>query len=225
MNQAGFISGEISETVYKNLSKYAGNIIKLPPFGLLPPPVASHADMLMYRLRDSLLIHRRYYEAHADLFSGISVTLTNEVISDRYPHDILLNALNLNGTVYGKIDSVSEHIRADAVKTIEVRQGYARCSACIVTDNAVITADRSIAAGVIDTDVLLIRAGHISLNGYGYGFIGGASVTIGSKLLFFGDVTRHPDYTGIVRFAKTHDTEIISLSDEILYDYGSMVII
>jgi len=224
MNQAGFISGEISETVYKNLSKYADNIIKLPPFGLLPPPVASHADMLMYRLRDSLLIHRRYYEAHADLFSGISVTLTNEVISDRYPHDILLNALNLNGTVYGKSDYISELIKSDAVKTVDIRQGYARCSVCKVSDRAVITADRGIAERV-SADVLLIRAGHISLNGYGYGFIGGASVTIGGKLLFFGDVTRHPDYTGIVRFAKTHDTEIISLSDEILYDYGSMVII
>ena len=219
-----YISNQISKKIYNNLLKYADEIILLPPFDKLPPPVSSHADMIMYKLRDSLLIHKDYYNENATLFHGISVTLTDEVISDVYPHDILLNALNLNGTVYGKTDSVSEYIKSDAAKIINIKQGYARCSACIVSDHAIITADRSIAAAVTDTDVLLIREGHINLDGYGYGFIGGASVKIGGKLLFFGDITRHPDHNAVGRFCEMQGVEIISLSDEILYDYGSMVI-
>ena len=218
-----YISNKISRKIYDNLKKYVDDIILLPDFERLPKPVASHADMLMYKLRDSLLVHKEYYDKNSDLFSGVKVTLTDEFIADKYPNDILLNALNLDGNVYCKADYVSRYIRADADNIVDLNQGYARCSACIVTDTAIITADRNIADNV--KDVLLIQEGNIKLDGYNYGFIGGASVRIDGKILFFGDISGHPDYKEIMEFCGRHDTEVISLSDEMLYDYGSMVII
>jgi hypothetical protein len=219
-----YISNKITRKIYDNLKNYVDEIILLPDFDLLPTPVASHADMLMYKLRDSLLAHNRYYYENPDLFNGVKITLTNEYISNTYPNDILLNALNLGGTVYCKADCISKYIRADADKIVNLKQGYARCSTCIVSNNAVITADRNI-ADIVSADVLLIKEGHIKLDGYNYGFIGGASVKVGDNILFFGDISVHPDYEKITEFCGKYGMKAVSLSDEMLYDYGSMVII
>ena len=220
-----YISDKISEEIFSNLTKYAEDIILLPDFDQLPVPVASHADMLMYKLNESLLVHKEYYDKNHDLFEDVKVTLTDEFISNAYPNDILLNALNLRGTVYCKADYVSRYIRADAVNIVNLKQGYARCSVCNVCETAIITADRNIANSVKDIDVLLIKEGGIKLDGYNYGFIGGASAKIDRKILFFGDISEHPGYKKITEFCGKYDTEVISLSDEMLYDYGSMVII
>jgi len=68
-----------------------------------------------------------------------------------------------------------EAARRMGLELIPVKQGYAKCSLCIVSENAVITADEGLAytlcrAGL---DVLKIIPGCIRLPGYGYGFIGG----------------------------------------------------
>ena len=57
---------------------------------------------------------------------------------------------------------------------IHVKQGYTRCSLLPVDDQSFITSDTGIAKTLADydTDVLLIRPGHILLPGFDYGFIG-----------------------------------------------------
>jgi hypothetical protein len=93
-----------------------------------------------------------------------------------------------------------------------------------VSENAVITADKGLAGKIDNADVLLIREGYIALDGYNYGFIGGASFNFGGKLFFFGDISKHADYRQIIAFCERHDTAVISLSDDLLYDYGSIII-
>ncbi|MCL2517326.1 MAG: hypothetical protein FWF15_02065 [Oscillospiraceae bacterium] len=215
-----FISCEISDKIKNNLSKNF-EIRFLPHFELLPEPVSAHADMLIYKLPcGKLLVHEEYYNLNENLFAGFDVIITNEPIGAKYPHDILLNALNLNGVVYGKNNYTSKHIKVD----VNLNQGYARCSTCIVNDNAVIASDLNIAR-TLNAEVLLIRPGNINLRGYGYGFIGGASCNFEDKVYFFGDIKKHPDYEIINNFLKKHKTFPVSLSDEELYDYGSMIII
>lgn len=225
MNRRGYVSEQISDKIYTALSDYFDDIVKLPKFFRLPEPVSSHADMLLYKLNGSILMHEKYYDMNHKLFSDVNVTLTDEYISDKYPHDILLNALNLRDIVYGKKDFISRYIKAETEHIVDLRQGYARCSVCVVTESAVITSDHNIARNLTDTDVLFIRSGHIGLYGYDYGFIGGASVTIDDNVLFFGDITAHPDYESILKFCEKHNVQVVSLSDEMLYDYGAMVII
>lgn len=225
MNRIGYVSEQISDKIYAVLSHYVDRIVKIPKFSRLSEPVSSHSDMLLYKLNNSILTHEQYYKMNNKLFSDIDLTLTDEYISDKYPHDILLNVLNLRGVVYGKKDFISRYIKAETEHIVDLRQGYARCSVCVVTESAVITSDRNIAKSLIDTDVLLIKSGHIGLCGYDYGFIGGASVTIDNKILFFGDITTHPDYESILKFCDKHNVQAVSLSDEMLYDYGAMVII
>ena len=73
-------------------------------------------------------------------------------------------------------------------------------------------------------DVLLLQKNCVNLEGYKYGFIGGASGKIApDKIAFMGDISLHPEYDRIKRFLYKRDIEPISLSDEPLTDFGSLL--
>ena len=132
----------------------------------------------------------------------------------------------MSQTLYGRTDKLSSLLTDYASEKIFVKQGYTRCSVCKINDNAIITADKSIAdeALVRGADVLLISAGNILLNGYDYGFIGGASVTYRNKIFFFGNIEKHPDYLKMCDFAEKYSVKLISLSNLPLCDIGGGVI-
>lgn len=207
------------------------SLIKLKPFSMLESAVASHADMLLCPLGDTLALHGLYYAENKDLFDKfdkfkIKTVQANESVGKKYPSDILLNGLFLSQTLYGRIDKLSCLLTEYAKEKIFVSQGYTRCSVCKINENAIITADKSIAeaASAHGVDVLLITPGHILLDGYDYGFIGGASLTYRDNVFLFGNVEKHPDYVKMRDFAEKYSVKLISLSDLPLSDIGGGVI-
>ncbi len=202
-------------------------VVPLPAFDCLPAPVAKHADTLLYPMTRGLLVPAAYYERNHALFADLLVVTTDEPITDTYPGDVLLNALDTSAGILCREPSTSRFIRQSGKPILHTAQGYARCAACRVSDSALITADPSIAAvaRAHGLAVLEITPGGISLLGYSYGFIGGASVRIGDEMLFFGDVTAHPDYARIEYFLHKYAVYPVSLSDGILTDYGGAVLI
>ena len=129
-----------------------------------------------------------------------------------YPSDISLNALPLT-TPRGRFllcrsDMLAPELRRASEESgrevVDVRQGYTHCSVCTVADGRIITADRGIArrAEELGAEVLLISSGGIKLPPYDTGFIGGASVRVGSCLIFFGEPKKHPDGERILGFCR-----------------------
>ena len=109
---------------------------------------------------------------------------------------------------------------------ISSRQGYSRCSVCVVNDNAIITADEGIcrSAEARGVDVLKIRPGYIDLPGFDYGFIGGASFKISdTKLAFTGRLDRHPDAERIIEFVSLHNVDIVYITDKPAFDIGGVI--
>ena len=163
----------------------------------------------------------------------------------RYPFDISLNALPLD-TERGhfllcRSDVLSPEVRRAAEsagrEVVNVRQGYTHCSVCTVADGRLITADRGIAeiAEGLGASVLLISPGGIDLEPYNTGFIGGASVRMGSRIIFFGELKKHPDGDRILGFCREAAEdgapmcgiplcEIVHAMGR-LRDYGSAVVI
>ena len=72
-----------------------------------------------------------------------------------------------------------------------------------------------------------ITPGEILLNGYGYGFIGGASAVLEREraVLFFGNVYKHPDGEKIVRFCEGKGYRVYYDKDTPLTDCGGVKII
>ena len=107
---------------------------------------------------------------------------------------------------------------------VDCRQGYAKCSVCVVDEGAIITADRGVetAARKAGLDVLLIEPGYIFLDGFTFGFIGGSSFKISrSKLAFTGTLDAHPNKEDIIHFLKVHEVEPVYLTERLIFDIGS----
>ena len=109
---------------------------------------------------------------------------------------------------------------------VSSRQGYSRCSVCVVNDNAIITADEGIcrSAKAHGIDVLKIRPGYIDLPGFDHGFIGGASFKISdTKLAFTGRLDSHPDAEQMIGFASLHNVDIVYITDKPAFDIGGAI--
>lgn len=183
--------------------------------------------MLVYEENGRLLTYREYLPQFEKAADGlVRAEAIPETAGNQYPRDVALNALKLGNTVFALETAVSSTIRNGTKHFVPVKQGYTRCSCAAIRDDAVITADMGLASALEKNEiaVLRIRPGYIRLEGYDTGFIGGAGGRISEKeYVFFGDVTKHPDYKEMKAFADAHGVRLIPLSDEPLTDYGGLI--
>ena len=220
-----------------NLKNMGAEPFLMPPSPFLQKGVASHPDMLVFIGFGKLFCHEKYYADNKCIIDAIisasrlELTLSNEEISENYPCDVKFNAVLVGNTLVCNKKTVSTLVLREAernnYKIINIPQGYTKCSTCVVSDNAIITADRPIfeACTAHGISALLITEGHVSLPGYDYGFIGGASGGYGDNVYFCGDITKHPDQKAIIEFCKRHGKSVISLSEQKLFDVGTILFI
>ena len=164
------------------INKHGYNIIPAKKYTVFNKPEQQHADMEVLKIKNRMF------------------TIENcmKTAGEKYPENVRLNCLYLNGCLYGKLSAadttVLDYCQNNGIKTVNVNQGYARCSTLIVAQNAAITADKSIEKALKSNgaEALLISEGNIRLEGFDHGFIGGASFTDENTVYFFGNVK--PDF-------------------------------
>ncbi len=220
-----------------SLGRLGYETIPMPPADYMQSGVASHTDMLIFIGFGKLFCHEKYYVANRELINriasllGVELALSDELIGADYPRDVLFNACLLGKRLICNKSTVSKLILDAAeglgYEIINVNQGYTKCSVAVVSENAVITADKSIknVCRAFGLDVLTVCEGHISLPPYDYGFIGGASGFDNDKVYFCGSLDRHPDGERIKKFCEKHGKVAISLCDGELQDVGTLFFI
>lgn len=220
-----YLSQDADKRIFEALASEGIQVHPLAPFGALAHPTHTHADMLLLSVGGIIFKHADYFCA------GESFLNVGEHIGEKYPEDVLLNIAVVGTHVFCNTKyasrTVLEYIDANGFEVHHVAQGYAHCSTCIVSENAIITADEGIAKAAISVgiDVLLIEAGHISLPPYGYGFIGGASGTCGESVYFCGSLKYHPDGDRIGQFIEKNGKRTVELLDAPLCDVGGILFI
>lgn len=212
------------------LRKRGIEIIEVPAHPNLLPPVAGHADMQLHDLGGGKAVIASGAPELKKQLLRYGFAVEEEPLLERYPGDIALNCFALNGYIFCNerhtSQTVLEHYRLKGARTVPVRQGYAKCSACIVDGNSIITADPSIgkAAEARGIRVLMISAEHILLPGYGTGFIGGCCGLLDRGLLAFsGKISAHPDYCKIRDFCEERGVTLLELTDSPLLDIGGIL--
>ena len=220
----------------KSLNDEGFRVLRIPPSSHLSSPTDAHTDMLIFALDNTVFCHESYacdakkeleYLAH----EGLDIKTVGGMYAPSYPHDILLNIAKVGKTLLiGKKShsgEICEYAKANGYSVLTVNQGYAKCSTCIVSDNAIITADESIASTAENAgiSVLLISKGDVLLPPYEYGFIGGASGSYGDTVYFVGDIDTHPYADKIKAFCFAHKKQVISLCNGALTDIGSILFI
>ena len=101
-----------------------------------------------------------------------------------------------------------------------------KCSICVVDENSIITADSKIAqsAAAHGIDALLVDKRLSALDGFDYGFIGGASFKIGkNKLAFTGNINNVTERERIESFLNKRGIEAVYLTSNGLFDIGSAI--
>lgn len=196
----------------------------------LDPRVSEHADMLAHHLGGDGWIACESAANALRSVENLRIFPANVRFSATYPDDVALNILRLGGCAYGRFDAACsillEHLSRRGVEQVSVKQGYAKCSACVVSRGAAITSDSGLATAMRSRgiDVLEIAAGGVRLDGYDSGFIGGASGLIApDKLAFTGRLESLDDNARIREFLAKHHVRPIELTDGEMFDIGSIL--
>lgn len=188
-------------------------------------PVSSHPDIYMCSMGPG-----------KPVFFGCP-----EKIGHRYPENIIYNAACTGRFFIHNIKYTDPELLdlAGGLEIIDVPQGYTKCNTLIVDEKSIITSDVGIYNSCYskpatvtsdynvnknpELDVLLIEPGHILLQGFNYGFIGGAAGRIGDTIIFNGDITQHPDHEKIAAFIEGRDLKIKYFTEYPLEDIGSII--
>ena len=225
-----FVMSDKYPCFVREIEKHGYTVISSDTVDIFPIPEQKHADMQILPINSDIFILNEC-TALAEKLPKERLLFCNKKAGNKYPEDILLNFLYLNNTLYGKLSAIDKNLldycKENNIRTVNINQGYARCSTLVLNKKAVITSDLSIEKALKKdgVEVLLISSGSIVLDGYDYGFIGGASGKIEENTIaFFGNVTSHPDYKKIENFCDNHNLSINVICPYMsLTDIGGMV--
>jgi len=161
---------------------------------------------------------------------GTKTVFPQVEMGKKYPNDSQYNICVMGNDYFcsPKVsqNSIVDYLTNNRHNRIAVKQGYCRCSICVVDYRSIITADRGIYLKAIENgiDCLLIAPGYIALDGYDYGFIGGCSFKISDRIICFtGTLDEHPDKQNILNYLSSKNVEPILLTDLPVFDIGSAV--
>ncbi|MBE6614288.1 MAG: hypothetical protein E7631_03185 [Ruminococcaceae bacterium] len=214
------------------LKRLCAEVVLLPPDPLLSAPVASHADMLLFSIGDTLVVHRSYYSlASCEIdtilcCTGFHLVLTDCPRGSGYPLDVALNALLCGRYLFGRLDVLAPEIpplaKENGITPVHIRQGYAGCSG-LTAGNVILTADPSLtkAALTCGINVIPVPDKNILLPGYDHGFFGGCGGVCGDEILLCG--TPNPaEYAAPIHSLALLGKSILPLSDAPLLDCGGI---
>ena len=195
--------------------------------------VSTHPDMQICKIDSKIFVcEPTLYSYYSEMLKEYNVKIIkgSTKISGTYPYDIAYNVVItekflMHNTPY--TDKFIENYAVDTgVSIYNVKQGYTKCASCVIDSNAIITSDVGIHNICVQNgvDSLFIEKDKIKLGNRDDGFFGGCcGMTDYKKMLFCGDVTSHKSYSEILKFASKYGVSIISSSNEVLTDIGSII--
>ncbi len=227
-----------NKALIRAITAFGYTPILLPPHPLLPKPIATHPDALLFFAPDAVYttqLYRSVAEKELLLLSELTdrpIRICRAELGYGYHREILLNAVLIGNTLLcHPPDTATELTQDPKYSVCAVRQGYVKCSVIPISDNALITADASIAkvAEKHGISVLSLSKNGCILNGYDTGFLGGACSYAPydpeTAPYFCGNLKNHPEADSVVAFCRQHKTEPISLTDAPLTDVGTVFLI
>jgi len=232
MEPLAIIDPGLAENIIVNLQAAGFKTIPVQRTDRVDTPLSGHPDIQMF-------LHEKNLFVHPDIDPSFLKSVENYVniiqcsteLGKNYPEDISYNIACTGRIALHRKEctenTILEYLRENNIQIENTNQGYTKCSTMIVDDNSIVTSDRSIhtAAGRSGLDSLLISPGYIDLPGYNYGFIGGASGRFLDTIYLTGSIGDHPDSDRITDFIQSRGLRIKVLSDEKIFDAGSIFFI
>lgn len=207
-------------------------VIPPPDIAALPLPIRRHADLGLCPIGGSEIVcppdsYAYYTEALSPY--GFSIICGGQRLNGSYPEDTaynvvvagnfaLLNPKACDGTLLKLIENRFE--------ILPVKQGYAKCSVCPISENAIISADAGICriAERYGLEALKISNDGVELPPYGNGFFGGATGMVSKDVLAVnGCLAKMRSGTEILNFLKNHSVKPLEMNSFAPFDTGSLI--
>ncbi|PRR82890.1 DUF6873 family GME fold protein [Clostridium vincentii] len=228
-----FIDYRATEEEIINLINLGCDPIKVPKCCDVYDAINGHVDIqlnIIDKLNKHIIVQKHIPKDFLNILklNGIKYTLSKEELGKFYPSNIMLNALILENYFVHNLNYTDENlIKNQGSKiSVNVNQGYTKCSVLPIGNNAIITNDKGIYKTMTkeNMDVLLIPPGDILLPSLDYGFIGGTGGMISeNKLALFGQLEHYCFGNDIYKFLYKYDIEAIPLKRGKLVDRGSLL--
>lgn len=241
------VDGRITDELEKSLLDRDIRVIKTPKCKDVYDAISYHPDIQFFNCGNGKIIvapnlYESYIEILNDFYSSeegyeienikIDLIKGDKPLSKKYPDDIAYNVCIVGKYALHNFEytdkEVLKYLDENEFERINIKQGYSKCSICVVDDKSIITADKGILDSIeksgADIDYLLIEQGNIDLFDMNFGFIGGCTgILSDSEVGFLGKVENHPDFEKIKEFLNKYGKRYVSLSKEKLIDLGSII--
>lgn len=225
---------DYNPTIVKELKALDYNVFTHSANPIFKTFLGHHTDLFLCRDDETLFVGKGFGES---LIKGILHNLNVckcDEISEGYPCEASLNCVFLGDKLLCNKKTVDlnvlKYAQDRALEIVHTNQGYTKCSVAVVGTNAVITEDEGIqkALTLKGVKVLKVQKGSVSLNGFDYGFIGGASFYDKNKktVYFFGNIGMTPYCDDVVAFCEEQGSKLVCLAkNQPLTDLGSALIL
>ena len=227
-----FVDYRTTENEINSLKKLNYDVIKIPKDNNLYEAINGHTDIQLNILnKNTIIINKNINLSFKELLKtkNINFIESNSTLSSKYPSNISLNAYITDNYLVHNLKFTDKKILdyCKNKKTINVNQGYTKCSILPLREKVIITND----TGIYNTlknegfDILLLPFGDIELSGFNYGFIGGVGGMISNdSMAFFGSLDNYAFGNEVKKFLYKYDIKPIYLSNTKLVDRGSLLV-
>lgn len=227
-----FVDYRTTENEINSLKKLNYDVIKIPKDNNLYEAINGHTDIQLNILnKNTIIINKNINLSFKELLKtkNINFIESDSTLSSKYPSNISLNAYITDNYLVHNLKFTDKKILeyCKNKKTINVNQGYTKCSILPLREKVIITND----TGIYNTlknenfDILLLPFGDIELSGFNYGFIGGVGGIISNdSMAFFGSLDNYAFGNEVKKFLYKYDIKPIYLSNTKLIDRGSLLV-
>lgn len=189
--------------------------------------LSGHCDLMAAHLGGKHLAVLEDKAAQCEQINNIELLKIIPPEKPVYPHDAKLNFCIVGDKLIYNPKTAEEAAVARLNKVpVVCKQGYTKCSICVVDENSIITADLGIArlAEAVGIGVLLVDEKITVLDGFEHGFIGGASFKINrNEIAFTGIIKDAAQKLRIESFLNDRGISAVYLTEHTLFDIGSAI--
>ena len=212
------------------LKKY-GELIEIECQDCVYDEISAHPDIFFCKINGQI-----FQATNLKLKKQLKTQKGSSSVGKQYPDDVKYNICQIGKKIIHNFKYtdhlVNEYINSVELEKINIKQGYAKCSIAVTSENSCITSDEGIYKTLQkeNIDVLLLRDEIIHLQDKNKnitnmsGFIGGSSCIIDNKFILFGDSDKLNSKSKLVDFLNKQKLELIDFKNLEIIDYGGVIL-
>lgn len=212
------------------LKKY-GELIEIECQDCVYDEISAHPDIFFCKINGQI-----FQAPNLKLEKQLKTQKGSSSVGKQYPDDVKYNICQIGKKIIHNFKYtdhlVNEYINSVELEKINIKQGYAKCSIAVTSENSCITSDEGIYKTLQKEkiDVLLLRDEIVHLQDKNKnitnmsGFIGGSSCIIDNKFILFGDSNKLNSKSKLVDFLNKQKLELIDFKNLEIIDYGGVIL-